>query len=252
MKFATLVFLGLASIEESQAVQLEQHHGHHNKHHAKKWWTDGNNAGSEKQDTFWDMGHESATAGEFDNLARHPKISSSSYEDFGEPTYHSNGFTASFNQMKQKQHHHHKKNQGIHSTAQHKPQHWWADGNGGGSEKQDTFWEMGHHTATGGEFDNLARHPKITSLSDEDSAPAGHPNGATASFLQKNSKYNVTDTGKNRDYWHELEFESANVTKKDFWDQAGRHPGEDAKSYWDAQPAGHSNGATAAFQHLKF
>ena len=111
---------------------------------------------------------------------------------------------------------------------------------------------MGHHTATGGEFDNAARHPKIGSLSDADSAPTGHPNGATASFSQKHSKYNDTntDTGKSRDYWHELEFETANVTKKDFWDVAGRHPEEDSKSYWDKQPAGHSNGATASF--IKF
>lgn len=100
MKFATLVFLGLASIEETQTIQLEHHH--HNKHHAKKWWADGNGAGSEKQDTFWDMGHESGTAGEFDNLARHPKIAASSELDYGEPTFHNNGFTASFNQMKHK------------------------------------------------------------------------------------------------------------------------------------------------------
>lgn len=111
---------------------------------------------------------------------------------------------------------------------------------------------MGHHSATSGEFDSMARHPKITSLSDADAAPSGHPNGETASFSQQNSKYNVTDTGRNRDYWHELEFETANVTKKDFWDVAGRHPAEDAKSYWDSAPTHHSNGATASFQHIRF
>jgi hypothetical protein len=111
---------------------------------------------------------------------------------------------------------------------------------------------MGHHSASAGEFDNMARTPKITSLSDEDSAPAGHPNGATASFSQKNSKYNVTETqtGKSRDYWHELEFETANnhsLHKGDFWDVAARHPEEDSKGFWDAEPKGHSNGATASF-----
>ena len=59
------------------------------------------------------MGHTSATAGEFDNLARHPKIASSSELDAGEPTSHANGFTASFNQMKN---HHH-------SHAQHQLKH---------------------------------------------------------------------------------------------------------------------------------
>ena len=73
------------------------------------WWTDGNGAGSEKQDTFWDMGHLSATAGEFDNKARSPKIASWNAED-GAPAEHANGFTASFNQMKQNKHHHHYKN----------------------------------------------------------------------------------------------------------------------------------------------
>jgi len=114
---------------------------------------------------------------------------------------------------------------------------------------------MGHHSATAGEFDNMARHPKITSLSDEDGAPAGHPNGATASFSQKNSKYNETNTGKSRDYWHELDFETAHShdpKKKDFFHEAARHPEEDAKSFWDSQPAGHSNGATASFQHIRF
>lgn len=67
-----------------------------------KLWTNGNGAGSEKQDVFWDMGQKAKTAEEFDKFARQPDLRSMNKKDKA-PKMNQSGFYA------QMAHHHHSK-----------------------------------------------------------------------------------------------------------------------------------------------
>lgn len=59
----------------------------------------------------------------------------------------------------------------------------WANGNGYGSEKVDSFWHIDHHVNDPGEsykFDNeVARHMDVPSWNMHNTEPLSHPNGFT-------------------------------------------------------------------------
>lgn len=86
---------------------------------------------------------------------------------------------------------------------------WWTDGNGGTSEKTDTFWDMGHISQTPEEFHHrAARDVWIKSQNEVHEAPAGHPAGI-----------NNVQTGY-ADYWKFLDYDSKNT--EDFHEKAAK------------------------------
>ena len=54
-------------------------------------WTNGNGAGSEKQDVWWDMAHHAESEEQFHNWARYPDLHSENSGD-SEPKMNKNGF----------------------------------------------------------------------------------------------------------------------------------------------------------------
>lgn len=62
---------------------------------------------------------------------------------------------------------------------------WWADGNGGGSEKVDAFQEFGYFSKTPEEFHRQAANPLIPAVNGADTEPLMHSNGFTSSYAQK-------------------------------------------------------------------
>jgi len=62
-------------------------------------------------------------------------------------------------------------------------EHWpvpdyWVDGNGGGSEKQDAYWDIGNSTKHSVDFDHWAwKNPGIKNMNWDDREPTHHNNG---------------------------------------------------------------------------
>ena len=158
------------------------------------WWSNGNNAGSEKTDTFWDMGHISQTPQEFDHRAARDVWLRSENEADAAPSGHNMGINVA---------------QQRHRTGPNDYGTWWTDGNNGGSEKTDTFWDMGHISQTPQEFDHRAsRDVWLRSQNEVDPSPSGHPAGI-----------NNIQTGY-ADYWKFLDYDSKDT--EDFHDKASK------------------------------
>ena len=86
---------------------------------------------------------------------------------------------------------------------------WWSNGNNAGSEKTDTFWDMGHISQTPQEFDHRAsRDVWLRSQNEVDPSPSGHPAGI-----------NNIQTGY-ADYWKFLDYDSKDT--EDFHDKASK------------------------------
>ena len=99
---------------------------------------------------------------------------------------------------------------------------WWTDGNGGTSEKTDTFWDMGHISQSPAEFDHRAsRDVWLKSLNHADGAPAGHPSGI-----------NNMQTGY-ADYWKFLDYDSKDT--EDFHEHAAK-PDLGSSNHGDKEP----------------
>ena len=60
----------------------------------------------------------------------------------------------------------------THPSVAQKSSNWWQDGNGGGSEKHDVFWEQAHFANSKGDFDHkAAREVFIPSVNQNDREP---------------------------------------------------------------------------------
>jgi len=172
----------------------------------------------EKADAFWTIGKETPTTEKFDHeSARGVWIPSQNHGD-STPTGHPNGIgTAQVHRHK----HHHKKHIKDLSQLQ-----WWTDGNNGGSEKQDVFWDMAHASHSESDFEHkAARELFLPSTNKADRAPAAHPNGFTTLQLDADSKYS--------DYWRFLDFDSK--TTEEF-NKKARKPEIDSDNRLDAEP----------------
>ena len=183
-----------------QRGHKKHHHGHHKKHHQKQarlnaaqtgpndygtWWVNGNGSGSEKTDTFQDMGRVSATSEEFNHRAARDVWLRSENELDAAPGGHPMGIAVAQSRAR---------------TGPNDYGTWWVDGNSGGSEKTDTFWDMGHISQTPEEFHHrAARDVWLRSQNEGEGVPSGHPAGI-----------NNLQTGY-ADYWKFLEYDSKNT-----------------------------------------
>jgi hypothetical protein len=116
-----------------------------------KYYTDGKGAGSEKQDSFWDIAHQAKDSAAFDKTAAtFPGISSGNGGDAAPGTQY---YTKNFAQLMtppaadawrpsvypERQ---------MGQPVQEPVFKWYTNGNGEGSEKQDWAWDVAHQAAT--------------------------------------------------------------------------------------------------------
>lgn len=158
-------------------AQVGTNHNNLNQRKAK-WWTYGNGQGSEKWDGFEEAARFSNSQDEFhDKVKLQGNFIPSVNGADGEPTSHSNGFTAA-SQV------------GTTSHAQAGAKaRWWTYGNGQGSEKWDGFEEAARFTNSQDEFDSKValQGNFIPNVNAHDDEPTTHPMGY--SFIQKETPH---------------------------------------------------------------
>jgi len=209
---ATLALLGLVSVEEVNAMNLNHRHQHKHRHMKKD---------DDDKDEVKETAHPPKEVSEYTQDMVKADVKKNWYKDHAfnvtdlsynsgdkKPTDHNNGFTNA------------QKNSSSNSTvslvqARYGPtteqgetnyrdkfhggivldgvkpsSHSWHNANGGGSEKTDDFWEMGHSSTSPEQFWGFTKKSKIGSLNTFDTEPLGHPMGINV--VQRNSTLNAT------------------------------------------------------------
>lgn len=145
-----------------------------------QYYTDGKGAGSEKQDSFWDIAHQAKDSAQFDkDAASFPGVSSGNAGDAAPSTkYYTNGFAQVMgpppaDAWRPSVYPKRKAGQMIEEPVNK----YWTNGNGAGSEKHDWVNDIAFQSADTAKFDKDAAYfPGIDSDSKKNGEPTGPSN----------------------------------------------------------------------------